>query len=165
METKSSNIVIIFEKKIPGSTRSSKSAREFVEFYQELKESTEDRSKLLDNDKIMKYAKLFEDDVTLDNMDRKQLSAICKSLNLIPIGSSLFLKSQIEGRLRYLKVDDRMIVKEGIDKLSVAELQNANQERGILLHMSYTNKLFRNKRFSLNKMFQRNASKFAIFYV
>ena len=123
------------KKKIPGSTRSSKSAREFVEFYQELKESTEDRSKLLDNDKIMKYAKLFEDDVTLDNMDRNQLSAICKSLNLIPIGSSLFLKSQIEGRLRYLKVDDRMIVKEGIDKLSVAELQNANQERGNL-HMS-----------------------------
>lgn len=114
-----------------GSTRSSKSAKEFVEFYQELKDSTEDRSKLLDNDKIMKYAKLFEDDVTLDNMDRKQLSAICKSLNLIPIGSSLFLKSQIEGRLRYLKVDDRMIVKEGIDKLSVAELQNANQERGM----------------------------------
>ena len=126
---------MIFQKKIPGSTRSSKSAREFVEFYQELKESTEDRSKLLDNDKIMKYAKLFEDDVTLDNMDRNQLSAICKSLNLIPIGSSLFLKSQIEGRLRYLKVDDRMIVKEGIDKLSVAELQNANQERGNL-HMS-----------------------------
>ena len=118
-----------------GSTRSSKSAKEFVEFYQELKDSTEDRSKLLDNDKIMKYAKLFEDDVTLDNMDRNQLSAICKSLNLIPIGSSLFLKSQIEGRLRYLKVDDRMIVKEGIDKLSVAELQNANQERGNL-HMS-----------------------------
>ena len=25
--------------------------------------------------------------------------------------------------------------------------------------------LFRNKRFELNKMFQRNASKFAIFYV
>ena len=25
--------------------------------------------------------------------------------------------------------------------------------------------LFRNKRFALNKMFQRNASKFAIFYV
>ena len=37
-----------------------------------------------------------------------------------------------------------MIVKEGIDKLSVAELQNANQERGIVLHRAVIREYGRN---------------------
>ena len=65
-----------------GSGRSSKSARDFVSFYQEVKTGSSD----IDNDKIMKFAKVFEDDITLDNMDRNQLSAICRLLNLTPIG-------------------------------------------------------------------------------
>ena len=66
-----------------GSGRSSKSARDFVAFYQEVKSGSSD----IDNDKIMKFAKIFEDDITLDNMDRNQLSAICRLLNLTPIGN------------------------------------------------------------------------------
>ena len=61
-----------------GSGRSSRSAADFVTFYTELKKSSEAGSSIVDNDKIMKFAKLFEDDVTLDNMDRGQLSAICR---------------------------------------------------------------------------------------
>lgn len=114
-----------------GSGRSSKSASDFVQFYQELKVDNETRYKLLDNDKIMKFAKLFEDEVTLDNMDRSQLSAICRLLNLTPIGTSTFLRLQIEMRLRHLRADDRLIHKEGMDRLSNAELQTANQERGM----------------------------------
>ena len=110
-----------------GSGRSSKSARDFVAFYQEVKQGASD----LDNDKIMKFAKVFEDDITLDNMDRTQLSAICRLLNLTPIGTSNFLRLQIELRLRHLKADDRLIQREGMDRLSHMELQNANQERGM----------------------------------
>jgi len=68
-------------------SRSSRSAADFSAFYQDIKKSSEDRSNILDNDKIMKFAKLFEDDITLDNMDRNQLSAICRLLNLTPIGT------------------------------------------------------------------------------
>ena len=110
-----------------GSGRSSKSARDFVAFYQEVKQGASH----LDNDKIMKFAKIFEDDITLDNMDRNQLSAICRLLNLTPIGTSNFLRLQIELRLRHLKADDRLIQREGMDRLSHMELQNANQERGM----------------------------------
>ena len=110
-----------------GSGRSSKSARDFVAFYQEVKQGASH----LDNDKIMKFAKVFEDDITLDNMDRNQLSAICRLLNLTPIGTSNFLRLQIELRLRHLKADDRLIQREGMDRLSHVELQNANQERGM----------------------------------
>lgn len=114
-----------------GAGRSSKSAADFVTFYNEVKRSSEDRSNILDNDQIMKFAKLFEDDITLDNMDRTQLSAICRLLNLTPIGTSNFLRLQIEMRLRHLKADDRLIQKEGMDRMSHMELQNANLERGM----------------------------------
>lgn len=110
-----------------GSGRSSRSAADFVGFYNEVKQS----SGILDNDRIMKFAKLFEDDITLDNMDRTQLSAICRLLNLTPIGTSNFLRLQIEMRLRHLKADDRLIQKEGMDRMSHVELQNANVERGM----------------------------------
>jgi len=112
-------------------SRSSKSAADFTAFYQEIKKSSEDRSSILDNDKIMKFAKVFEDDITLDNMDRSQLSAICRLLNLTPIGTSNFLRLQIELKLRGLKADDRLIQKEGMDRMSHNELQNANLERGM----------------------------------
>ena len=112
-------------------SRSSRSAADFSAFYQDIKKSSEDRSNILDNDKIMKFAKLFEDDITLDNMDRNQLSAICRLLNLTPIGTSPFLRLQIELKLRGLKADDRLIQKEGMPKMSHGELQNANLERGM----------------------------------
>lgn len=112
-------------------SRSSRSAADFSAFYQDIKKSNEDRSNILDNDKIMKFAKLFEDDITLDNMDRNQLSAICRLLNLTPIGTSPFLRLQIELKLRGLKADDRLIQKEGMPKMSHGELQNANLERGM----------------------------------
>ena len=108
-------------------SRSSKSAADFTAFYQEIKKSSEDRSSILDNDKIMKFAKVFEDDITLDNMDRSQLSAICRLLNLTPIGTSNFLRLQIELKLRGLKADDRLILREGMDRMSTNELQNANR--------------------------------------
>ena len=72
-------------------SRSSRSAADFSAFYQDIKKSSEDRSNILDNDKIMKFAKLFEDDITLDNMDRNQLSAICRLLNLTPIGTISYI--------------------------------------------------------------------------
>lgn len=52
-------------------------------------------------------------------------------LNLTPIGTSNFLRLQIEMRLRHLKADDRMIQKEGMARMSHMELQNANAERGM----------------------------------
>ena len=76
-------------------SRSSRSAADFSAFYQDIKKSSEDRSNILDNDKIMKFAKLFEDDITLDNMDRNQLSAICRLLNLTPIGTIHILRKHL----------------------------------------------------------------------
>ncbi|XP_076460775.1 mitochondrial proton/calcium exchanger protein-like isoform X2 [Babylonia areolata] len=81
---------------------------------------------------ILKFAKLFEDEITLDNLSRQQLQAVCRVLNIQPIGIDAFLRFQLEIKLRQLKADDQMIVKEGgVDRLSVPELQAANRARGM----------------------------------
>ncbi|CAB4066489.1 LETM1 [Lepeophtheirus salmonis] len=83
------------------------------------------------NEEILKFSKLFEDEITLDNMRRGQLVAICRLLELTPFGNNNFLRFQIEMKLRQLKTDDLVIQKEGIGSLSVRELQNACRERGM----------------------------------
>merc|ERR1712241_656255 len=108
-------------------TRSSQSARDFVEFYRQIRES----GKEFDNEQILKFSKLFEDDITLDNMTRGQLSAICRMLELPPIGTNAILAFSIEMRLRNLKADDKVIRREGLENMTVLELQHASKERGM----------------------------------
>ncbi|PVD29946.1 hypothetical protein C0Q70_09207 [Pomacea canaliculata] len=82
-------------------------------------------------EEIMHFAKLFEDEITLDNLSHQQLQAVCRVLNIQPIGIDAFLRFQLDLKLRQLAADDKMILKEGIDSLSIAELQSANRARGM----------------------------------
>ena len=52
-------------------------------------------------------------------------------LLLQPYGSSNFLRFQLRMKLRQLKADDQLIHWEGVDSMSVAELQSASQARGM----------------------------------
>lgn len=107
--------------------RTSKSAKDFVDFFQSVKQ----QGHLATNEDIIKFSKLFEDELTLDNMTRGQLVALCRLLELTPIGTNAFLKFQLEMKVRQLKTDDRVIRREGVDSLDVLELQTANKERGM----------------------------------
>merc|ERR550532_3770457 len=64
-------------------------------------------------------------------MTRGQLVAICRLLEFTPIGTNAFLRFQIEMQLRKLKADDVIIAKEGVEQMTVAELQTACKERGM----------------------------------
>ena len=87
----------------------SQSAADFVEFFNSVKNG--DSNKQVTNKEILKFSKLFEDEITLDNMTRGQLVAICRLLELTPIGTNAFLRFQIEMQLRKLKADDVIIAK------------------------------------------------------
>ena len=52
-------------------------------------------------------------------------------MNLNAFGTDSFLRSIIESKLKDLKSDDRMIEKDGVDSLTISELQNACSARGI----------------------------------
>merc|ERR1719228_1221441 len=112
------------------SSHYSKSASDFVHFYESLKSGTLSRDSVTNKD-ILKFSKLFEDSITLDNMTRGQLVAICRLLEFTPIGTNAFLRFQIEMQLRKLKADDVIIAKEGVEQMTVAELQTACKERGM----------------------------------
>lgn len=79
----------------------------------------------------MKFSKLFEDEITLDTLSRPQLIALCRLLELQPIGTNNFLRFQLKMQLRSLKNDDKMISKEGVLSLTVPELQQACRARGM----------------------------------
>ena len=58
----------------------------------------------------MKFAKLFEDEITLDNLTRHQLRACCIMLNITPIGSDALLRFILQMKLRSLLADDKVSV-------------------------------------------------------
>ncbi|XP_054341421.1 mitochondrial proton/calcium exchanger protein isoform X1 [Pongo pygmaeus] len=101
--------------------------KDFSVFFQKIRETGERPS----NEEIMRFSKLFEDELTLDNLTRPQLVALCKLLELQSIGTNNFLRFQLTMRLRSIKADDKLIAEEGVDSLSVKELQAACRARGM----------------------------------
>lgn len=82
-------------------------------------------------DEIVKVCKIFKDDLTLDNLSRPQLVSICRYMNITSFGTDNFLRYQVRVRMRQIKRDDRAIAYEGVDSLSVPELQTACASRGL----------------------------------
>ncbi|XP_010640010.1 mitochondrial proton/calcium exchanger protein isoform X1 [Fukomys damarensis] len=101
--------------------------QDFSAFFQKIRETGERPS----NEEIMRFSKLFEDELTLDNLTRPQLVALCKLLELQSIGTNNFLRFQLTMRLRSIKADDKLIAEEGVDSLNVKELQAACRVRGM----------------------------------
>lgn len=102
-------------------------AKEFSEWFQKVRTSGEQVS----NIEIMKFSKLFEDEITLDSLSRSQLVALCRLLEVQTLGTNNLLRFQLRMKLRSLAADDKMIQKEGVDSLSLAEVQQACRARGM----------------------------------
>ncbi|CAG0925908.1 unnamed protein product, partial [Notodromas monacha] len=109
------------------SHETSDKAKELVEFFQSVRQG----GGKVSPEKIIRFSKLFEDELTLDSLNRQQLVALCRMLELQPIGTQAFLRWQLRMRLRSLKADDKLILKEGVDSLTVWELQQACKSRGM----------------------------------
>lgn len=57
---------------------------------------------------ILKFSKLFEDEITLDNLPRPQLMALCRVMEMNPIGTTNLLRFQLRLKLRSLMADDKV---------------------------------------------------------
>ncbi|XP_053691633.1 mitochondrial proton/calcium exchanger protein isoform X2 [Sabethes cyaneus] len=106
----------------------SQAAKDFSEFFAKVRTSD---NFTVANEDIIKYSKLFEDEITLDSLSRLQLQALCRVLEMSPIGTSNLLRFQLRMKLRSLAADDRTIQKEGIESLNLSELQAACRARGM----------------------------------
>jgi LETM1 and EF-hand domain-containing protein 1 len=100
---------------------------EFAEFFRKVRATGETPTA----EDVIKVCKIFRDDVTLDNLSRPQLVSMCRYLNLNTFGTDMMLRYQIRHRMRQIKLDDRAISYEGVESLSVSELQAACAARGI----------------------------------
>ena len=85
----------------------------------------------LPNETVIRIAGHFKDELTLANINRPQLVSMCQYMGLQPYGADAFLRFQLRTKLRAIKEDDRRILWEGIDSLTMLELREACQERGM----------------------------------
>ncbi|KAJ3387831.1 hypothetical protein HDU92_001783 [Lobulomyces angularis] len=102
-------------------------AKEFVDFFHNYRASGEQAP----TEEIIKIAKKFEDRLTLNSLSRPQLISMCRYMNINAFGTDPYLRQLIVNRLDELKADDQLILSEGVDNLTVQELQTACQARGI----------------------------------
>lgn len=100
---------------------------EFTNFFRKVRATGEKPTA----EDVIKVCKTFKDDVTLDNLSRPQLVSMCRYMNLNTFGTDMMLRYQVRHRMRQIKRDDRAISYEGIDCLTVSELQTACASRGI----------------------------------
>jgi len=103
---------------------------EFTEFFRKVRATGESPTP----EDVIKVCKIFKDDLTLDNLSRPQLVGMCRYMNLNTFGTDMMLRYQIRHRMRQIKRDDRAISFEGVDSLSVPELQMACASRGLRTH-------------------------------
>ena len=102
-------------------------SEEFKEFFRKIRTTGEHPSP----SDIVKVARLFNNDMTLDNLSRPQLVSMCRYMNIHAYGTDNFLRGHIRRRLDHIKNDDLLIQSEGVDSLTTPELQHACQSRGI----------------------------------
>ncbi|XP_039133456.1 mitochondrial proton/calcium exchanger protein-like [Dioscorea cayenensis subsp. rotundata] len=84
------------------------------------------------NDEILNFAKLFNDELTLDSMSRPRLISMCKYMGISPYGTDNYLRYLLRRKLQQIKNDDKLIRVEGVESLSEQELRQACRDRGHL---------------------------------
>lgn len=82
-------------------------------------------------EELLKFAKLFSDELTLDNLERVQLVSLCRFVGIQPFGTDPFLRARLRAHLNNIKEDDKDIQTEGMESLSEDELRQACRARGM----------------------------------
>lgn len=81
---------------------------------------------------VSRFAKLFNDELTIDGAVRPQLVAMCKFLGISAHGTDQLLRFRLRSRLNSIKSDDMSIAWEGgAHSLADEEVTKACRDRGI----------------------------------
>ncbi|KAF9568318.1 hypothetical protein EC968_002971 [Mortierella alpina] len=114
----------IEESLIPGSVAA---AKEFGDIFRRVRSSGQQVS----TEELIRVAKLFRDELTLDNLSRPQLVSMSRYMNLNAFGTDNFLRHLIRIKMNSIKRDDKLIMSEGVESLTPRELYAACHSRGI----------------------------------
>ncbi|TMW60227.1 hypothetical protein Poli38472_000269 [Pythium oligandrum] len=99
----------------------------------------EDKREGLDPAQVSELEPFFVGPAALSALSRHHVQVLARSIALVPAFSWALqlaprstLENYLERRVEQLRVDDAMLLKEGIDNLSLSELEFACEERGIV---------------------------------
>ncbi|KAI8335715.1 LETM1-like protein-domain-containing protein [Chlamydoabsidia padenii] len=81
--------------------------------------------------KFTKIAKHYDYDFDLNQIDRVHLASYCRFMGLNGFGTRGMLKKRLDKHFDYLKEDDKLLRQEGVESLSLSQLQEAVEERGM----------------------------------
>ncbi|KAG0240731.1 LETM1-like protein-domain-containing protein [Mortierella sp. GBAus27b] len=80
---------------------------------------------------FIKISKTYGEAFDYQVIDREHLAYFCKFMGLSGFGPKFMLTKRLNKHMDYLKQDDLLIQRDGINTLTFAELQLANEERGM----------------------------------
>ncbi|KAF8944469.1 hypothetical protein BGZ47_004191 [Haplosporangium gracile] len=112
------------------ATERAEAIKEFGECFRKVRSTNADEQPPTTAEMI-RVARLFGDELTVDNLSRPQLLSMCRYMNLNAFGTDNFLRYQIRASMSSIRKDDKLIMTEGVDSLTDHELQAACQSRGI----------------------------------
>ncbi|KAJ1372227.1 hypothetical protein KIN20_034322 [Parelaphostrongylus tenuis] len=119
---------IALERRSKATEAQGSKALEFAQFIKKVRSE----GGYVTNEELFKFSKLFEDELTLDNLSMSQLRSLCRLMSIQPFGSPEILRFQLQLKLRELRTDDKQIAAEGgVDALSTIDLQQACRARGM----------------------------------
>lgn len=116
-------------KEVKGSRSgdAKKNAEALTQFMQKVRKGVR-----VTNEEIIKFASLFNDELTLDRLSRPRLISMCKYMGLQTFGTDAYLRYILRAKLKWIKEDDKQIMDEGVNSLTEGELRAALRERGML---------------------------------
>ncbi|KAF9959760.1 hypothetical protein BGZ70_008761 [Mortierella alpina] len=89
------------------------------------------KESLANYNSFITIAKKYGEGFDYNMIDREHLASFCKFMGLSGFGPKSMLKKRLDKHMTYLSKDDQLLQKDGIDSLTFAELQLANEERGM----------------------------------
>ncbi|PNW72719.1 hypothetical protein CHLRE_15g639150v5 [Chlamydomonas reinhardtii] len=101
-------------------------ATELYDFIQKIRAGA-----AVENAEIIRFAQLFNDALTLDNLERVQLVSMAQFVGISPFGTDAYLRNRLRQHLQQIKHDDFEIEAEGLENLTEDELRQACRARGM----------------------------------
>ncbi|BAM41997.1 uncharacterized protein TOT_040000376 [Theileria orientalis strain Shintoku] len=106
-------------------------AEALKQFQERLLKKSDDMNPFLSANELLVFSKLFKKEFVLDKMSTQTLRVMCKLLGITPFALKSHIVLQLRHHLLKIQREDRLIMWEGVESLSLEELQEACRERAM----------------------------------
>eukprot|EP01121_Diplochlamys_sp_Union-15-3_P022375 TRINITY_DN9496_c0_g1_i1.p1 TRINITY_DN9496_c0_g1~~TRINITY_DN9496_c0_g1_i1.p1 ORF type:complete len:554 (-),score=111.39 TRINITY_DN9496_c0_g1_i1:29-1639(-) len=80
---------------------------------------------------LIQFGSTMKEEFAVDQLEAKQLKAMCKYFGLPPIGTNFLVQEALKIKLKKIYKDDEDLLREGLENLTTEELHEALVARGL----------------------------------